>query len=353
MTAENLFVSAINRPLPQAVLTKSYAHHQVTFSIHHLGRYRNHRRGDPIDCAALYFQLHGQKSVQLVCRHAQTRDRAGNQSGAPDADGVETRPKGGAIHCRDPDNCRRLPGDSNRRERPEYNRRNYLRGVEPAAGYSGRHWGLSALRVSWALHFSDLRPHHIFVCRSQLWKSANAFSLPHNRTLAWPLATDGAAAGHVRPLANSRVHYSLVVSGGRSGNAAARLANPLLLGRRNCRMASAIQEFPIYHLRGTIYYSVRVIQYSAKDRGLTFAVRIVPRASRSEITGEYNGALRIRIAALPVAGAANRELIRLLARGFKLPQSALEIVSGTGSKSKIVRLAGADSARLEQLTLLK
>jgi hypothetical protein len=96
-----------------------------------------------------------------------------------------------------------------------------------------------------------------------------------------------------------------------------------------------------------------VIQYSEKDHGLTFAVRIVPRASRSEIAGEYNGALRIRIAAPPVEGAANRELIRLLARMFNLPQNAVAIVSGTGSKNKIVRIAGADSAKLEQLTWLK
>ena len=97
----------------------------------------------------------------------------------------------------------------------------------------------------------------------------------------------------------------------------------------------------------------RVIQYSEQDRGLTFAVRIVARASRSEIAGEYNGALRIRIAAPPVEGAANRELIRLLAKIFKLPQNAVEIVSGAASKSKIVHIAGADSARLEQLISLK
>jgi uncharacterized protein (TIGR00251 family) len=97
----------------------------------------------------------------------------------------------------------------------------------------------------------------------------------------------------------------------------------------------------------------RVIQYSEKDRGLTFAVRIVPRASRSEIAGEHNGALRIRIAAPPVEGAANRELVRLLAKSFKLPQNAVEIVSGAGSKNKIVCVAGADSARLAELTLLK
>jgi uncharacterized protein len=96
-----------------------------------------------------------------------------------------------------------------------------------------------------------------------------------------------------------------------------------------------------------------VIQFSEKNRGLTFAVQIVPRASRSEITGEYNGALRIRIAAPPVEGAANEELIRFLAKTFKLPQNAVVIISGAAAKSKIVRIEGANSARLEQLILLK
>jgi hypothetical protein len=95
-----------------------------------------------------------------------------------------------------------------------------------------------------------------------------------------------------------------------------------------------------------------VIPYS-QNRGLTFAVRIVPRASRSEIAGEYNGALRVRIAAPPVDGAANRELVRTLAKIFKLPQNAVEIVSGANSKSKTVRVRGADAATLEQLILSK
>jgi len=92
-----------------------------------------------------------------------------------------------------------------------------------------------------------------------------------------------------------------------------------------------------------------VIQYSEEGRGLTFAVRVVPRASRSEIAGEYNGALRVRIAAPPVEGAANRELIKVLAKSFKLPQNAVEIVSGANAKNKIVRIRGANAARLEQL----
>ena len=93
--------------------------------------------------------------------------------------------------------------------------------------------------------------------------------------------------------------------------------------------------------------------YSQQDRDLTFAVHVVPRASRSEITGEHDGTLRVRIAAPPVAGAANRELIRVLAKSLKLPQNAVEIVSGVNSKRKVVRIHGADAAKLEQLILSK
>jgi uncharacterized protein (TIGR00251 family) len=96
-----------------------------------------------------------------------------------------------------------------------------------------------------------------------------------------------------------------------------------------------------------------VIRYSQHDSDLTFAVRVVPRASLSGIVGEYEGALRVRIAAPPVAGAANRELIKVLAKSFKLPQNAVEIVSGTNSKSKKVRIRGAQAAKLEQLILSK
>ena len=92
-----------------------------------------------------------------------------------------------------------------------------------------------------------------------------------------------------------------------------------------------------------------MISYSQRAGGLTFAVRVIPRSSRSEIAGEHNGALHVRVAASPVKGAANRELVRLLAKTFKVSQNAVEIVSGPNSKNKVVRIAGADAAALEQL----
>ena len=92
-----------------------------------------------------------------------------------------------------------------------------------------------------------------------------------------------------------------------------------------------------------------MIRYSQDGRTLTFAVRVAPRASRSEISGEHDGALRVRIAAPPVEGAANRELIKVIARAFKVPQSAVEIIAGTNSKSKTVRVHGVDVLTIERL----
>ena len=82
-----------------------------------------------------------------------------------------------------------------------------------------------------------------------------------------------------------------------------------------------------------------VIKYSEKNGKLSFAVQVVPRASKSEIVGEHNGALRIRIAAPPVEGAANEELVRLMARTFKVSRSAVEITAGRRGKNKQVTIS--------------
>jgi uncharacterized protein (TIGR00251 family) len=82
-----------------------------------------------------------------------------------------------------------------------------------------------------------------------------------------------------------------------------------------------------------------MINYSEKQGSLTFEVYVVPRASRSEIVGEYNGALRVRLAAPPVDGAANRELISLLAKALSVSRSKVEIKTGHASKLKRVKVS--------------
>jgi hypothetical protein len=73
-------------------------------------------------------------------------------------------------------------------------------------------------------------------------------------------------------------------------------------------------------------------------------VRVVPRAGRSAFAGVRDGALVFRLAAAPVDGAANEELIELLARTLRIPKRDVTIVSGERSRSKRVRIAGLDAA---------
>ncbi len=89
-----------------------------------------------------------------------------------------------------------------------------------------------------------------------------------------------------------------------------------------------------------------MIRFAEKDGNLIFDVRVVPRASRSEIVGEHDGALKIRIASPPVDGAANTELIRVLAKEFNVSKSAVEILSGQTSRTKQIKIIGGKSANL-------
>lgn len=92
-----------------------------------------------------------------------------------------------------------------------------------------------------------------------------------------------------------------------------------------------------------------MLKCSEQSGSVTFTVRVVPRSSRSEIVGEHDGALKVRLAAPPVEGAANVELVRLLARSLDVPRGAVEILSGQTSKLKQVRVRGAARERLERL----
>ena len=85
------------------------------------------------------------------------------------------------------------------------------------------------------------------------------------------------------------------------------------------------------------------MKFTEKDDAIAFDVRVVPRSSKSEIMGEYDGALKIRLASPPVDGAANAELIKLLAKSFGVSRTEVEIVYGLTSKSKCIRISGAAS----------
>jgi hypothetical protein len=79
---------------------------------------------------------------------------------------------------------------------------------------------------------------------------------------------------------------------------------------------------------------------------LDLEIRVIPRAGRSGFAGLRDGALLVRLAAAPVDGAANEELIALLSKALKIPKRAVEIVSGERSRTKRIRIAGLDREQI-------
>jgi uncharacterized protein len=77
------------------------------------------------------------------------------------------------------------------------------------------------------------------------------------------------------------------------------------------------------------------------------AIRVQPRAKRSEVAGERGGAVVIRVSAPPVDRKANEAVCRLIAERVGVPKSAVRIVRGESSRDKVVQIDGlsADDAR--------
>jgi uncharacterized protein len=87
-----------------------------------------------------------------------------------------------------------------------------------------------------------------------------------------------------------------------------------------------------------------------EDRdSITITVRVIPRSSVSEIVGEYDGAVKVRLTSPPVDGAANADLIKLLAKKLDVPKSSITIVSGETSKTKRLRVSGVTSEKLRSV----
>ena len=82
---------------------------------------------------------------------------------------------------------------------------------------------------------------------------------------------------------------------------------------------------------------------------ITLTVRVIPRSSKSEIVGEMDGAVKVRLTSPPVDGAANAELTKLFSKVFGIARSDVEIVSGETSKTKRLRLTGVTAARLRSV----
>lgn len=85
--------------------------------------------------------------------------------------------------------------------------------------------------------------------------------------------------------------------------------------------------------------------------GARLTIRVQPRASESRVEGLHGEAIKVRLRAPPVDGAANDALVALLAEVLGVSRRDVAIVAGHASRSKIVHVAGLSAATVERLLI--
>jgi len=84
------------------------------------------------------------------------------------------------------------------------------------------------------------------------------------------------------------------------------------------------------------------------EQGVILRTQVQPRASRDEVVGPQGDALKIRITAPPVAGAANKHLLKFLAKKLKVARSQMSIASGATSRAKSIAIEGISADEVRQ-----
>lgn len=83
---------------------------------------------------------------------------------------------------------------------------------------------------------------------------------------------------------------------------------------------------------------------TARDAGVRFAVHVQPRAKKPGIDGTHGDALRVRVQAPPVDGAANDAVIAVIADALGVPRRAVHIAAGLSGRQKLVDVDGIDAS---------
>jgi uncharacterized protein (TIGR00251 family) len=92
-----------------------------------------------------------------------------------------------------------------------------------------------------------------------------------------------------------------------------------------------------------------MIQVDEGGGRVIFQVRVQPNAHREGIKGEWQGALRIRVAAPPTEGRANDAVVKLLAEQLKRPRTAVRIIGGARACLKRIEVQGATASQVRAL----
>lgn len=92
-----------------------------------------------------------------------------------------------------------------------------------------------------------------------------------------------------------------------------------------------------------------MLEIQEREGTAILSVRVQPRASKDEVAGEMNGALKVRLQAPAVENHANDALIKFLAQLLKTPKSAVRILSGDRSRIKRIEIRGVTAQQIQAL----
>ena len=87
-----------------------------------------------------------------------------------------------------------------------------------------------------------------------------------------------------------------------------------------------------------------MIVFYESAEGVSFAVKVHPRAKKNAITGEIGDALKLSLTTPPVEGRANEACVEFFAKLLKVPRSSVTIASGLTSRNKVIRVGGVTAA---------
>lgn len=88
------------------------------------------------------------------------------------------------------------------------------------------------------------------------------------------------------------------------------------------------------------------IPYNKVKDGIVIEVKVIPRSSKKEIIGAVDATVKVKLTAPPVGGAANEQLIELLAERFGVKKSDITIMKGESSTRKTVKITNPPSPPL-------
>jgi uncharacterized protein (TIGR00251 family) len=94
-----------------------------------------------------------------------------------------------------------------------------------------------------------------------------------------------------------------------------------------------------------------MIPLHATSSGITFSIRVHPRAKKDAISGVIGDALKLSLTAPPLEGRANQACIRFFAEFLRVPRSSVTIAAGESSRNKVIRVHGLTAAQVKERLL--